>query len=350
MARLSYADIVPLVSSINWVVDVTDPDGDVSEATLEAIDVSDGTAYLNFRCTESGVSVPSSVPLAAPAELDPDPAPGGVFERVRGRLLDLSWSMLRRSGGEVDVLESAPTDDELRQDATVRAFERVRSRFTWDVVNRRWVARDVVEVLDFTRHLEQARVADGVDRATLVRMLKEVARADGQVTPEEEAFVARFSPYPTRVERAPATAPLTRDALGNTQPASRETMLLLSMALACCDEDIHPDEVTLIRHFRTGLGIAAPRAEELWRWAREFVLDECFVAIYADGVVTDDEDRGARILAKRLQLPLEIVRRFDARHRRIAQTRQAELAAVRNPPPGSRRPRRAQREWYQDLY
>ena len=119
----------------------------------------------------------------------------GLFAGLRDTLALLLAGTLgsdksaRARAGEAALAASARLDtnfsDSERKAAALVAFRAVANRFRWDGKGKRWIASaGAGELLTrFARQLETAPVSAEADRAVLSRMLVEVARADGKVTP-----------------------------------------------------------------------------------------------------------------------------------------------------------------------
>jgi uncharacterized membrane protein YebE (DUF533 family) len=88
------------------------------------------------------------------------------------------------------------------------------------------------------------------------------------------------------------------------------------MALVWVDEQYTEHEQEAIERLRADMGVPAGRATELERWAREFVVDQLFDAVYADGVIDAEEKKRVEQMATRLDISPDSLARLDTRARK----------------------------------
>ena len=92
----------------------------------------------------------------------------------------------------------------------------------------------------------------------------------------------------------PATSPNSDSSMDRSRSFPSELSrgmkqkLMVAMALVWVDEQYSDHEKEAIERLRDDLGVSQERSAELERWAREFVVDQLFDAIYADGVMDAD--------------------------------------------------------------
>lgn len=228
----------------------------------------------------------------------------------------LGHGILGRVGGDVarsmmsDATKTATqsfSDDE-KKAAIVEAFESVASQFKWD--GSTWVARGGATVpagssasgVDFSELLERAPIHERYDQGVLARMLVQLSQADGQITEEEEQFLDDFLPDGIEAQELTSRPPLTAAELGESTSGVRETMLILTWALAFCDEELDAREQALCETFGRGLGIDDGRTATLRTAAAEFVVERAIESAYFTGqdgfdaeLRTEAFDLGARI-------------------------------------------------------
>ncbi len=199
--------------------------------------------------------------------------------------------------------------DSERKAAVVLAFKSASNRFVWDPKGKRWIAAaGASELLTrFARQLSVASVEEESDRAVLARMLVEIARADGKVTPTEWAFLGELIPGDiTSVDTAMEQPDLSDKELDAvTKGACRDTMLMLTWALALTDEDMDTDETGQLLRFAKGLRIPEDRALELRLYAQLHLLDRSLLRAYPKGKLKTKRYNEAVALAKRIGLTSE---------------------------------------------
>jgi nucleoside-diphosphate-sugar epimerase/uncharacterized tellurite resistance protein B-like protein len=167
---------------------------------------------------------------------------------------------------------------------------------------------------EFVRQLLAAPLDGAREREILGALLAEVAAADETIAPAERELVSQFAALgPDELLARPA---VTREDLEALAPEARQSLLMVALALVWVDEQFSHPEREAIERVRRELGVAADRAAELERWAREFVVDQALDAIYTDGVMDPDERRHIEALATRLAVAPEVLARLDARARR----------------------------------
>jgi hypothetical protein len=208
----------------------------------------------------------------------------GALSPPKSSRAEAGAQALSKSGSMTLGGAASPYSPDERKAAVVLAFQSVAHRFLWDEVGERWVAVEGADALstDFARQLEVAPVETEGDRRILGRMLVELARADGKVTPTEWKYLVELIPADTRsVDTAMEQPDLTADELdGTSRGASRDTMLMLAWALALTDEDLDVDETSHLDRFAAGLKIPSGRGRELRRFALDHLLDDAFLAAY----------------------------------------------------------------------
>jgi hypothetical protein len=227
----------------------------------------------------------------------------GALEDPRSKRALAGDAVMAHSGKHSSFSESE------RKAAVVLAFKSASSRFVWDAKGKRWIAAaGASELLTrFARQLSVASVEEESDRATLARMLVEVARADGKVTPTEWAFLGELIPGDiTSVDTAMEQPDLSEEELGKvSKGACRDTMLMLTWALALTDEHMDADETGQLLRFAKGLRIPEERAVELRRYAQRHLLDRSLLRAFPNGKLKGKRHKEALALAKRIGLTAE---------------------------------------------
>ena len=236
---------------------------------------------------------------------------GGILGGAAG---DVARSMLGNVG------DQGSYSDEEKQQATVAAFESVRSHFVWTGGRRGWIAVQAAgDVLtDFAGQLSRAPVSQPYDRTVLTRMLVEIAAADGELAQEEREFLNSFvDPESGSVEQISNGPKLSSAELGECSAgAVRETMLMLAWGVALTDEEVAAAEQSRLGQFAVGLQISEPRANELKVHAQMHLVDQALEPAYSAGQRDEGKRAAALQFAQRIGLPDEQAERVDIRLRK----------------------------------
>jgi dihydroflavonol-4-reductase len=175
-------------------------------------------------------------------------------------------------------------------------------------------AADALLQSEFIRQL-QAHPLDGPrEQQVLGAELARMAAADGTIESAERGLVSQFAAV--AIEELLERPRLPPEQLQELPHGVRESVLMVAMALAWVDEQYTDHERKAIERLRADLGVPAPRATELERWAREFVVDQLFDAIYADGVMDTEEKKRVEQMATRLDVTPDSLARLDTRARK----------------------------------
>lgn len=278
-------------------------------ALLQDAQESQGVVSCVFRCPVTGGEVTSQGELEKGRELE-DVCPGdqsllgglrnalgGLFSAALGKRE--SKPPIRSSEGET----SSFTDSE-RKAGIVVAFRNVADQFVWDAQGERWVSIEGAGELltNFDRLLRAAPILAEHDRKIAAQMLVEVARADGQVTEAEWAFLASFIPTDlSSVDTCMEAPRLTAEQLDSVGlGAARETMVMLAWALAHVDHDLDQDEEEQLFGYAAKLKVSRERALELNDYSREFLLEAALQRAFPGGKVHEGRLGEARELATQL--------------------------------------------------
>ncbi|RMG06511.1 MAG: hypothetical protein D6731_25685 [Planctomycetota bacterium] len=297
MGELRYESIVPLIASAR-------EDGDL--------------LVVGFCCPATGILCEGVGRLEKGRTLADVSSERGLMERLRRSLFGrvflggtrAAGSPRAQAGEAVLALcgrdGQSPYTDEERRAAALEAFQGVVRRFAWDERGQRWIAREGADALltDFERQLEVAPVTQPRDRELLARMLTEVARADGRLTPKEWELLGKLIPgdlssVDTNMERPPLTDEELSAASGG---ASRDTMLMLAWALALTDDRVEGEECARVEEFARALKIPSERAAELRRMAAGQLLEDAFLRAYPKRKPVPRVREVAYALGKRLGL------------------------------------------------
>ena len=279
------------------------------EALLQDAQEFAGSVRCTFRCPVTQADVEAEGALEKGRELE-DVCPGeetllGGLRNALGGLFSAALGK-REAASPVRLPEgtTSPFSESERKAGIVVAFRSVADRFVWDPQGERWVSSEGAGELlgDFDRLLRLAPIQSERDRQVASRMLVEVARADGQVTETEWAFLASFIPADLSSVDSCMEAPrLTPEELDSVSlGAARDTMVMLSWALAHVDHDLDQDEEQRLLGYAEKLKVPRARALELRDYARTFLLEEALQRAYPRGKVSGGRLAEARVLAGQL--------------------------------------------------
>jgi dihydroflavonol-4-reductase len=175
-------------------------------------------------------------------------------------------------------------------------------------------AADALLQSEFIRQL-QAHPLDGPqEQEVLGAELARMAAADGTIERAERELVSQFASV--EIEDLLERPRLTSEQLQELPEGVRESVLMVAMALVWVDEQYTEHEQEAIERLRADMGVPAGRATELERWAREFVVDQLFDAVYADGVIDAEEKKRVEQMATRLDISPDSLARLDTRARK----------------------------------
>ena len=296
------------------------------EPLLKAAEEHPDHLRCTFACPITGGEVTSLGALAKGVELE-DVCPGsdeGLLGSLQSALSGLFSSVLE-GARLVEVTrapdaEHEPFTDSERKAGIVQAFRAVANQFVWDPRTERWIsAEGAGELLtDFDRLLKVAPITSEDDRKIAARMLVEVARADGQVTPTEWGFLTSFVPSAhgdlDSYMDAPALSSEEFDS--TTRGAARDTMLMLAWALAHVDHHLDEDETQQLLGYANHLKIPAERARELQTYARHFLLEQALQRAYPKGKLKQGPRQDALALGQRMALSDEEIATFEERFKK----------------------------------
>ncbi|GAB4456077.1 MAG: hypothetical protein OHK0029_13390 [Armatimonadaceae bacterium] len=301
------------------------------------------TLVCTFRCPVTGFVVQGRgrVPSWAAQELQVMPYSGGAPEptdrsRRTVHFLDAARTALFRTlrqmprtevpeqavpGQAVPGLAWSPAALAERQRAVVEAFRQVKHLFQWDEETERWRAADSAPARseatadshtspslsgDFVRQMHYAPVTQPGQRRMLVRILMEVATADGRLDGDEKAFLGEFvaggAAAAEELRNQPALTPEELSELTGTHTA--ETVVMLAWGMALTDEDLTGSEQERLTQLAANLRIADERAAELKRYAQFFLLEALLENEASEITVASGEElrRQVQAMAERIGL------------------------------------------------
>ncbi|MBL4632283.1 MAG: hypothetical protein JKY56_00325 [Kofleriaceae bacterium] len=111
--------------------------------------------------------------------------------------------------------------------------------------------------------------------------------------------------------------PLSAAELGEcTVGPVRETMLMLTWALALSDGDVDAGEAERLSSLGAGLAIQTERCAQLKGYAQAYQIDSSLGAVYASGQRDETAYQGVVALGQRLGINTEAIERVDIRYRK----------------------------------
>jgi uncharacterized tellurite resistance protein B-like protein len=162
----------------------------------------------------------------------------------------------------------------------------------------------------FAGLIQQADLSSSLDRRVMVRMLAEVALADGHISDSERMILKALGASPSDIETT--HAPLEIDDLEETTVSAREAMVAMAMAVAYSDEEMDPDEVSRLEFYAEGFGISRMRRSQLDRMAREHLVELMVQRSLRGGAIDPRDERTLMAQAARLGISMPQVRRLIA--------------------------------------
>lgn len=282
------------------------------KALLEDAEELQDAVRCTFRCPVTEASVVATGPLEKGRELaDVCTGDASLLGSLRSALSGLFSAAL----GSSDPVETpvrlaegveSPYSEEERKAGIVLAFKSVSDRFVYDPQGERWVTSEGASELmtDFDRQLRLAPIRAERDRQIASRMLVEIARADGQVTPTEWSFLASFIPgdlssVDTFMEKPRLTAEEFATA---SRGAARDTMVMLAWALAHVDDHLDEAEDERLLGYADKLKVPRERALVLRDHARTHLLETALLRAYPKGKASASLRAEALTLAEQLGL------------------------------------------------
>lgn len=247
------------------------------EPLIHRVDRDDAVVIFTFRCPVTGLEVEAPI-VPGDQELAPvKPTKSGFFsllESLFGGDSDAPWEI---SSYDRDDVEEAAED----------AFRCVAHNFIWD--GSRWVWWEANDrVIQFHEQLEAADLREATTRRILQRVLVETLQADGQVVQEELDLLSELTGGEARGSFP--YSPLEANELAQvTGKSTREAILMLGYAMACCDGDFDAREEEHLEVVGEGLEIPSLRAWELRKAAQYYILDETFHRLYSGGQPSEVE-------------------------------------------------------------
>jgi len=208
---------------------------------------------------------------------------------------------------------------EEKRAAVEEAFRKVANRFLWDSRHNRWISAQLGEdvTTDFVRQMESSPILWKYDQGVMARMLAEITNADGIISQEEKEFLSGFFPSEVgTVDELSEKPILSRVELEETaKNESRETMLMVAWALALTD-DLDVEEENRLAEYEQGLEIPGKRANEVKKFARDFIIDRAIDHFYSKGAWTADSKQQVLELAEKIGVVSDEAERIEIKYRK----------------------------------
>jgi hypothetical protein len=261
---------------------------------LQGSDRRQGHLHCRFRCPTTGVAARGSAALS-----------GGEATSLLGSLGRWLADLAGSPGGESvagDAVEAG----------VIAAFRQVADRFAWD--GARWTGAAEARLgAAFDRRLEEAPVVAERDRALLAQLLAQVAAADREIKPSEEAFLSDVLGTDAESVRTLARRDQLRASdFAEVSPPVRETMLSLAWTLALCDADLALGELSRLNQLRGAMGVEPERDEQLRVEAQGWLLNRALGLAYAGGARDEAAYAEAVELAQGMGLSAEELEAAEA--------------------------------------
>ncbi len=301
---------------------------------IEAEEQDRNTMKCVFKCPETGATAESSATISqgrGVKNVAKSAVKRSLFSSLRRAVSSTLYSTLGHSiagraasGVSQEMLSNTRQgtmySSEDKQDAVVRAFDRVASKFRFDEDQGRWIgipAGTVVET-GFSKQLDAHPVSGRYEQGVLARMLVEIACADGTVSDDERAFLGDFiDPELGTIDDLATKAKLNSVDLEETVAGDvRETMLMIAWTAALSDDGLADTEKSRLAEHAAGLGVADDRAAEVRNLATSYLLEQAFGAAYPGGKRDDAAHAETMAYAAGLGVEAEDIQRADIRYRK----------------------------------
>lgn len=306
------------------------------EITYESIapliaerDEQGGVIKVTFACPRTGAKVQSQAGLRRATDTSGrlrDAARSSLTASLRRAVGNavrgvLGQGILGSGDPDTGIADAATSySEEIKQAAIVDAFESVQHNFMWDPDTKIWISAEAARELitEFARQLHDGPIEKSYDRGVLARMMVEIANADGRLVDEEKEFLEAFlTPDLGTVDELSAKPLLSQAELAGTSTGTvRDTMLMLSWALAFCDEDLDQREADRVQQLADGLGLGPNLVEELRGFAQHYVIDHALDVAHAGGARDPVRFEEARRLADKIGLAQSEFERAESRWRK----------------------------------
>ena len=174
-----------------------------------------------------------------------------------------------------------------QQQAIIKAFESVSSRFAWDPKRNSFISASAIQdaLSPFDLQLQSGPIQHQYDRMILARMLVQMAMADGVLAQAESNWLAEFlDPSFGDIDSLSRRPPISGAEFSQVSAGPvRESMLMLTWTLALADEDFAVQEQQLLKQFAQGLGLQNASIQKIRSAAQDYILSQAMEAMFAWG-------------------------------------------------------------------
>ncbi len=172
-----------------------------------------------------------------------------------------------------------------KQDAVVEAFERISFNFYFDQEVKAWkIARRLSE---FVKRLKANPLTIPYDKKTLARLLLELAKADGQISPEEKNFFTEFLDEDTGTfAELMRAATLSKVELEEVSKEAKENVFMIACAVTLSDKSFDEKEKAKLFEVAGNMSIADKKRDELLKMAQDYTIES---AIESSGKMSREE-------------------------------------------------------------
>lgn len=172
-----------------------------------------------------------------------------------------------------------------KQDAVVDAFERISFNFYFDQETKEWkIARKLSE---FERRLKANPLTTPYDKKTLARLLLELAKADGSISPEEKEFFQEFLDEDTgtfaELMRAPT---LSKVELEEVTRPSKENVFMIACAVTFTDRSFAESEKNKLYEVASHMTLNDKTRDDLLKLAQDYTIE---TAIQTSGKMSRED-------------------------------------------------------------
>lgn len=311
---------------------MTTPTYSAIEPLVSSKEVRGSSVSVVFSCPDAGVEVPSTGTIKRSTSVKAE-----ATRSVKKNL----WSSLRRSvtsavadalgngaAGRIarDVANKSMMEGQQKtafskeevQDGVVSAFVAVQAKFKLDPSTGTWTGIKK-PANGFEKRLAEAPVTERFDQGVLARTLVELSAADGEISPEEVAFISDFiDPELGTVEEFAKREKLSAAELSETSEKARGSIMMLAWACAMSDEELADEEVSRLDEIAAGFGISEEELNTVRNDAQQFLFEQALSGVYAGGSRDDEAFAAAKEAAGKMGIDEERATAMDASYRKLA--------------------------------
>ena len=162
--------------------------------------------------------------------------------------------------------------------AVVKAFQDLaKHNFYYDEERKDWrIARMLSE---FERRLRQSPLEKAYDKKTLARMLIEMAKVDGSISPEEREFFQGFLSTETgsfaELMRAQPLSEVECEEISSVN--NKETVLMITAAIAMVDQDFSDNEKERLTRYGKMMKLDDKAIANMIKAAQDYTIEQAIL-------------------------------------------------------------------------